>query len=606
MSGYLDKAQDAASGAYESVASDVKAAALKVNIAAEKVAISGAFFGTLNDEQVGYIQGELRSWGIEPSPSNTMLEAMLIPMILLAVIGITFRLAFGYFSRHIINGFFVGMIVLGIMFFYYDKALLLSLLRNTYWTGIILSSFSLLWSIFFLGLYKNFPWMHDPTNDKMSITYAIFVDSTILRYKFFMGLFGIEKDRHHKDAKIGPTSMWIIGLGWIGLLFTTMVGITWQFHPELESFISKIKEGFAAKAPAPAPEPFLDVSSTAEAAPNADTVTLTNIQPVSIKQIGYVGPTERGGKFETDIGIINAIQAGVRFFTLQIDYLDTSPGPGFDPINTPTLVYRNDSKAIISTNGASIADVAKKLSIYAFNKDFPTNTQPLVLYLHFVRTPNYISKPDKYMKFLSAVATALAPLKSNILSKTDTTDFSRQSNERILINTPVTAFENKALIFTNADTTIFRNAEKLGMTPVSVDQDLDYMTCMRVYLDDESDSLGITTSIADGVAHAVVVSYKRLNALSAEKKNQFAAKGKSRFVIAMSGQTERTDQNMINALMKAAGVNTVPMNLFGKSDPEIKSQLTTWGGQFFTKMKPVTVRSTKVAVAGYTPPPNLI
>jgi len=605
MSGFVQGAQDAASGAYDSVTGDIKDAARKLNLAAEKVAISGAFFGTLDDNQVGYIQGELRSWGIEPSPSHTMLEAMLIPMILLAAIGITFRLAFGYFSRHIINGFFVTMIILAVVFFYYDKALLLSLLRNTFWTGVILSSFSLLWSIFFLGLYKKFPWMHDPMNDKMSITYAIFVDSTILRYKFFMGLFGIEKDTHRKEAKIGPTSMWIIGLGWIGLLFTAMVGITWQFHPELESFISKIKEGFTA-ATATATEPFLDVSSTAEAAPKADTVTLVNIQPVSIKQIGYVGPTERGGKFETDIGIINAIQAGVRFFTLQIDYLDTSPGPGFDPINTPTLVYRSDSKAIISTNGASIADVAKQLSIYAFNNSFPTNAHPIVLYLHFVRTPNYISKPDKYMKFLSAVATALAPLNAHILSKTETTDFSRQSNERVLINTPVAAFENKALIFTNADTTIFRNAEKLGMTPVPMDQDLDYMTCMRVYLDDESDSLGITTSIADGVAHAVAVSYKRLNALSAEKKNQFAAKGKSRFVIAMAGQTEQVDQNMINALTKAAGVNTVPMNLFGKSDPEIKSQLSTWGGNYFTKMKPVTIRSTKVAVAGYTPPPNLI
>jgi hypothetical protein len=74
----------------------------------------------------------------------------------------------------------------------------------------------------------------------------------------------------------------------------------------------------------------------------------------------------------------------------------------------------------------------------------------------------------------------------------------------------------------------------------------------------------------------------------------------------MPGQTEEVKQTEIDKLLKTAGVNTVPMNLFGKSVPDVKAQLTLWGGNTFFRMKPVLIQSTKAAVAGYTPPPNVL
>jgi hypothetical protein len=227
-----------------------------------------------------------------------------------------------------------------------------------------------------------------------------------------VGLMDID-ERLKKGYVIGPKSLTMFRLGWTALFLFLATIITVKALPELDSFIgkitenftNKIRESFTSKKDAgdedDVEEPFVDKTAVAEGPTNSEQVTLVNIQPVSVKQAGYVGPTERGGEFETDITFINAIREGVRFFVLQIDYLEKAPGgSGFDPINVPTLLYRDDNGALISKNGASIADIAKQLSTYAFNTDFPSNTQPLIVYLHFVRTPDLISTPDKYLKYM--------------------------------------------------------------------------------------------------------------------------------------------------------------------------------------------------------------
>jgi hypothetical protein len=434
----------------------------------------------------------------------------------------------------------------------------------------------------------------------------------------------MEDEKIKKGYVIGPKSLMMFRMGWTALFLFAATIITIKAMPELDSFIGKITESFTNKIRESftskkeeeddegVEEPFADKTAVAEGPTNSEQVTLVNIQPVSVKQTGYVGPTEKGGEFETDIGVINAVREGVRFFVLQIDYLEKAPGgSGFDPINTPTLLYRDDNGALISKNGASIADIAKQLSTYAFNADFPSNTQPLIVYLHFVRTPNLIAKPDKYLKFMMDVATALAPIQPLILDKHDSTDFTRQKNERVLLYSPLKNFEKKILLWTNADTTVFRSVEKLSIAPIALNQDLDYMTSMRVYLDNSKDTFGITT-VAPDTAYAVIVPFKRLKAMKDKRnapnkeKQDFAMKGKTRFVIAMPGQTEEITQTDIDKVLKTAGVNTVPMNLFGKSAPDIKSQVTLWEGATFFRMKPILIQSSKAAVAGYTPPPNVL
>lgn len=427
-------------------------------------------------------------------------------------------------------------------------------------------------------------------------------------------------DKGKKNYVIGRKSLMIFRMGWTALFFFAATIIIIKTTPELDSFIgkiaesftNKIRESFTSKKDEELEEPFADKTAVAEGPIDSEQVTLVNIQPVSIKQTGYIGPTERGGTFETDRAIINAIREGVRFFVLQIDYLENAPsGSGFDPINTPTLLYRDDNGNLIGNNGASIADIAKQMSTYAFNTDFPSHTQPLILYLHFVRTPNIIANPDRYLKYMMDVATALMPIQSLILHRHESTDFTRQKNERVLLYSPLSNFEGKILLWTNADTLIFRNAAKLSIAPIDLNQDLDYMTCMRVYLDNSKDSFGVTT-VAPQTAYAVIVPFKQFKKMKHtqgvpnKEKNDFAMKGKNRFVIAMPGQREQVTQTEINTLLETAGVNTVPMNIFGNSGPDIHSQLVLWQGNTFFRMKPVMLQSSMTAVTGYTPPPNIL
>ena len=613
MSGLLNSAKATVSDAKATISGGLSDAKFAADNAAERLTISGALLFMAPDWLITHIQADLRAVGFDmPSAGSqgNVIEGASVGLILAMIISAITVLLTLLFYKFPFFTFCLILICMGLYLFYSDKtAPLKGLLK---WTLIISSwtfGLSLLWVILWLGVKEKVPFTNDK-HPKDSISYALF--NKTAPWAYILSFF-VDKD-HHRNKIIGPRSMAIMHIGWISLVLLLIVLGTYMNQPKLESFISSVREGFSGKKKKEdddVEESFVDKSSVADSTDPSDQITLANIQPVSIKQAGFMGPTEKGGKFETDLAVINAIRAGVRFFTLQIDYLETSPGAGFDKINVPTLVYRDNSKAVVSTNGASIADLAKQFSIYAFNPDFPSNTQPLILYLHFVRTPNYITKPDAYMKYLSAVASALAPLQSMIVHGHDTTDFSRQKNERVLLYTPLSAFENKVLILTNADTSVFRNAQKLSMTPVSLDMDLDYMTAMRVYLDDEKDSFGVTSVASEGPAYAVIASYSRIKAMKGRRKDDdkkmtdFALKGKGRFVIAMPGQMENPSQDDINKLLTKAGVNTVPMNLFGTSDPDIKKQITLWGGNPFYRLKPALLQSTKVAVVGYTPPPNV-
>jgi hypothetical protein len=502
-----------------SITDAISSASRSAIVSAEHVALKAALFDIPSDEQIDYLQKWFRYFGITPSISNTAMEVVLVPIVIVAIIAFIYQ-------RVIVELGNLKMVAMD----------------NWEWSLIIIIFLLAIWTIY----PGTIPWI-------------------------FVWIY----------TKIASIFYW---------LYTNIV------PPSTQAFLA---------SPVATTEGFAERSSLKEIQTDPERMTLVNIQPASVKQIGYTGPQEKMGKFQPDLAIMGAVRAGVRFFTLQIDYLENTVNSNFDKVNFPTLLYRNDSNEIVCTNGASIADIAKNLAIYAFNTDFPSSRQPLILYLHFVRTPDYITKPDAYMNFLANVAEALGPIQKYIVKSNENTDFTRQQNERALLYTPLTIFENKILLFTNADTTVFRNAAKLSMTPVPLNKDLDYMACMRVYLDDNNDNLGITGSASEQSPYAVVASYDRLNGMSKRDKESFAMRGKTRFVIAMPTMMQKVSQTDIQTMFTTMAVNTVPMNLFGGTDTEIKSNIISWNGKPFYNLKPALLQSTKVAVAGYTPPPTI-
>ena len=322
-------------------------------------------------------------------------------------------------------------------------------------------------------------------------------------------------------------------------------------------------------------------------------ISLINIQALAVKQAAYTGPLEKDGTFSADIGINSALRVGIRFFILQIDYLDsTKDAKAFDPPLMPTLLYRDDRGVLISKNGVNIGDVAKMFAAYAFSAETPNSDKPLILYLHFLRTPNLVREPEKYLKYMSTVAQLLEPLNPYTIGSMPEGNFNRQKQEKILLTTSLRTFSKKVLYFSNADTSIFRNANTLGIGNIDPKYDLDYLVSMRVYLDNSSDKLGVTAMPSQGKAPAaVIVPFQRLKGLSEKDQDDFALKGKTRFVIAMPSQTGNPSIGDIENVLDHTAVNCIPFNLFGESSESLNPKLLLWKGGALYKGKSANLQA---------------
>jgi len=326
---------------------------------------------------------------------------------------------------------------------------------------------------------------------------------------------------------------------------------------------------------------------------SAPETSLVNLQMLGVKQAAYIGPNESDGTFDTSVGIQSALKAGIRFFTLQIGFLEAKKdSANFEEPFIPTLLYRDDAGKLISANSGSIKEIAKTLAAYAFADSLLSGSQPIVVYLHFERTPNALRDPEKYVRFLSAVSSDLQPLQDYMVKNTSSGNYQRQMNESALIHAPITTFEKKALILCNLDTTIFRNLKTLGMEQIDPKYDLDFMVNIRVYLDAKSNSLGASDVPHNGeIPNAIVVSSKSIVGLSDDDRDAFAIKGKSRFVIVMPSQMKNPTLPAINLLLERNSVNCILLNLFGEDIDVLKGKMKAWKGEPFYTVKPTNYRS---------------
>jgi len=300
---------------------------------------------------------------------------------------------------------------------------------------------------------------------------------------------------------------------------------------------------------------------------SAEETTFMNLQPLAIKDTGFLGPYPNGA-YDAVTATGNALKAGFRFLTLQIDYMDTTK-PGFEKSGEPTLIMRTQGGALLSSNSGSITDVATTIANLAFRPEVPHNIQPVILYLHIVRAPNHISDPNAYIRFLSKIAVALNPVAPVHLGLTPLGNFTRQKLEDTLLVTPLQSLEGQVIILCNADTTLFRSTSK-SIDRYDPAQDLDFWVNMRVYLDSEDDSLGITQP-AESSAHpsAVIADLNRLLNLSAGAASNFAGKSKRRYVIAMPSRTSNPTVKQIDTAINNLGINAVPIDIFNDTTTNV-------------------------------------
>jgi hypothetical protein len=332
-------------------------------------------------------------------------------------------------------------------------------------------------------------------------------------------------------------------------------------------------------------EGFESGSAAGSVAPvDSEQYSMLNIQPLAIKQIGYIGPLTDGA-FDEQLGTTQALRAGFRSFVFQIDYLNKDP-------ETPVLVYRNDAITLVSKNTGNIEKVAEAIANLAFRPEVPKYTEPIIIYLHFLRAPKDDPTADTsdYMLFLSKVAKALSPLAPQHLNMTPNGAFRRQMKESTLVTVPFNTFNNgQVIILSNVDTSSFRNHKP----PINPAEDLDYWVNMRVYMSttvDDLGTLGLTVPPPkDASPSAIVVSLPKLLALSTKELDAFIAETKHQFVIALPSQMNNPSSDDLNKSLNKIGINMIPLDIFSHDVEEVKTLVGLYNNLTY-RPKPLGLR----------------
>lgn len=302
-------------------------------------------------------------------------------------------------------------------------------------------------------------------------------------------------------------------------------------------------------------------------------LALVDIQPQTIKQVGYLGPQPEG-MFGVQDATSQALLSGIRSFIFQIDYLDKSLGSEYAAPGIPCLVYRADDGSLVSKNSADIYKVTEVISNLAFRPESPNYAAPVIIYLHILRAPSPLKEPDEYKEFLSRIAIALKPLAPQHLGMTPMGVFNRQKQEEVLLTTPMKTFEGQVIILCNADTTVFRKGARIDPA-----DDLDFWVNMRVYLGDPSDTIGITQPPEQGVTpSAVIINTKNVLSMNSNQTDAFALTAKKAFIIAMPSQSANPTTTELDTLLNTLGVNIVPIDIFSDKIDKVKSIIGEYDG----------------------------
>ncbi len=302
---------------------------------------------------------------------------------------------------------------------------------------------------------------------------------------------------------------------------------------------------------------------------------LINFNVLGCRYSGYIGPMNNG-YFDPDIAIQSAVNAGCRTFVLEIDYMDDCKGETIQYY--PRLVVRdlqgklqikyNSNRPICnSPQYSNIREVCEKINFYAFSSSCQNATDPLIIVLYFLRQPPGSYKSKAVLDYYSNVAKNLSPFQNRfITNELDGGTFYRQKQEgRLLINN-ITDYNGKVLIFSNANTTGFREAQTY-----QPNEDLDYLVNLR--LSYSQTKLGVTENDS-GSTFGILQTVEDYLAIPEDRKEQVIDNTKLRWTICLSQKPLTKD--IYNKVINTYGVNCIPINIFDKDNDFILDKFKTY------------------------------
>jgi hypothetical protein len=255
---------------------------------------------------------------------------------------------------------------------------------------------------------------------------------------------------------------------------------------------------------------------------------LINYRIMTAAVAGYMGPAV-DGVFAEDVAVERAFNVGARHFILPIDYMDDAP-------SVPRIIVRNGGIRV-SNNTGSISAVIRRLAEIR-----QRSADPILITLHFHRMP---PGPKESLEFMASVAKTLVPLAPYHMGLTSEGDYRRQGMADTIFTRDIGRYEKSVLIFTNADTSPFRQ-EGLRYSP---QEDLDLWTHLRIFTDEPQQTQTV---------HAVMNTLSYYTSIPADIIASTQDKTRLQFTIA---QAAKPDLDSIKKAA-AAGVQSIPFDVF--------------------------------------------
>ena len=223
---------------------------------------------------------------------------------------------------------------------------------------------------------------------------------------------------------------------------------------------------------------------------DASNPCFVNFYSLGCRFAGFIGSTKEG-YWDPDNAVQIAVNAGCRTFVLDIDYSDycySNTG-----IYYPRLVVRDIKGVsiiksdILCNNDANsnIKYLCDKINYYAFNSSCQNRTDPVVIVLYFIRQPPGANNSRTVLDYFSSVAKALSPFTERFIDgEIPGAPFYGQKGQTALLGNDITLYNNKVLIFSNADTS--------GFVGAGYESKVDLNFLVNLQLQYIQTSLGIT------------------------------------------------------------------------------------------------------------------
>ena len=345
------------------------------------------------------------------------------------------------------------------------------------------------------------------------------------------------------------------------------------------------------------------LNATTGVSTSTDDLKLINLQPLTVKQAGFIGPLD-AGVFQEAAAVTNTLKAGIRTFFFQVDYHEDANKDSklFPGVKEPCLLYRNDSGVLTSTNAGSILKMSQAIADIGFSNSVPSQNDPILIVLYGARVPaDPVTDPKGYLAYCTKIASQLKPLTPFHLGMTANGDYHRQALAGQLFTTPFRNFEKKVIIVSNFDTSLYRNVQKMGIAPYAPADDLDYWTHAQIFKDDPGLSvgaapLGVTSVLPPNIpVRAKIFTLGSMRAVIAAGDaaiSSWATKNKSVFTVVLPSSMINPSYEEIETMIKKMGVNVLPFDFFSFNLSDTKRRLEIWNSATWN-MRPAALRPTK-------------